>query len=124
MKTYRLVLVISATRLFIALALPIYRATQIPGSFILWDFVILWLLPVAFLVVLLCLLPRVPPRTITLASVATIGAFAAGVLFGRVSLLELFLISLGALGIILAARSRARGSPLRPAKSNLSWKAA
>ena len=114
MKAYPLVVWSSIALLVIAIGLPIYTATSIPGSVILWSPYLRWLTPAVLLVLLLGLLPRVSLNLLLSLSLATLVLLAVGIGFSWADPLAVILFSFGVSALSIAAIRRSRAQILSP----------
>jgi len=113
MKAYPLVMWSSLALLALAIVLPIYTATSIPGSFILWAPYLRWLAPAIILVLLLKAFPRVSLNLLLSLSLASLVLLAIGIGFSWSDPIDVLLFSFGVSALSVAAirRSRVQSPP-------------
>lgn len=109
MRTYRLILAACVTLILLTLALPLYTASRIPGSIIMWRSIILLILPAAAITFLLLLWPRASFRILIIVAGIIGLAFFVATATLQVGSLWFVLYLVGAGGVLIASRYRSRG---------------
>jgi hypothetical protein len=116
MKTYRFVMWASIAVLAIAVVLPIYTASSIPGSFTLWAPYLRWLTPGVFLVLILGLLPHTSLKLLLSLCLASLALFAItlGFLWSDPAPVPLYSLGVVALSVVAIRWRRVRTTPSLP----------
>jgi hypothetical protein len=116
MKTYRFVMWTAIAAVVVAVVLPIYTTTSIPGSFTLWVPYLRWLTPALLLVLFLGVLPHTSLRMLLSLCLASLAAFAftIGFLWSDTGPVLLYSIGVVALSIVAIRWRQAEISPTHP----------